>query len=310
MSINPSNAPGYMPPAPEPPRAEYPVHYGPPPSNGAWKILVLFIAVIAALGANAYLFVQIGHLRDDLSKVQGTLQTELDKISEASNLTAQSNRRTVEKLQDQLETSRRQANLLAGQAKADALKKVEETRAKLEAAQEKAQQETNSQISQVKQATDTVNTRVDSVNTEVTTVKTDVASTKTELEKTIADLKRTNGDVNGQGVLIATNAKELSALRALGERNYIEFTIHKAKQPQKVGDVLVELKKADPKKNRYTIELTADDKTVEKRDRTVNEPLQFLTSKARQPYELVVNDVKKDTIVGYLSVPKVLNVRN
>jgi chromosome segregation ATPase len=307
MSINPSNAPGYMPPAPEHPHAEYPVQYA---SSGAWKILVLFVAVLAALGANAYLFVQIGHVRDDLSKVQSALQTELDKISEANSVTAQSNRRTVEKLQDQLETARRQANLLAGQAKSDALKKVEETRARLEAAQEKAQQETNSQISQVKQATDTVNTRVDSVNTEVTTVKTDVASTKTELEKTIADLKRTNGDLNGQGVLIATNGKELAALRALGERNYIEFTIHKAKQAQKVGDVLVGLKKADPKKNRYTIELTADDKTVEKRDRTVNEPLQFLTSKARQPYELVVNDVKKDTIVGYLSVPKVLNVRN
>jgi len=307
MSINPSNAPGYMPPAAEHPLAAYPVQNT---SSGAWKILVLFIAVVAALGANAYLFVQIGHVRDDLSKVQSSLQTELDKISEANSVTAQSNRRTVEKLQDQLETSRRQANLLAGQARTDALKKVEETRARLEAAQEKAQQETNSQISQVKQATDTVNTRVDSVNTEVTTVKTDVASTKTELEKTIADLKRTNGDVNGQGVLIATNAKELSALRALGERNFIEFTIHKAKQPQKVGDVLVELKKADVKKNRYTIELTADDKTVEKRDRTVNEPLQFLTSKARQPYELVVNDVKKDTIVGYLSVPKVLTPRN
>ena len=303
MSINPSNTPGYMPPPPPP----EPVQYS---SSGAWKILVLFIGIIAALAANAYLFVQIGHVREDLGKVQSSIQAELDKINEANNLTSQNNRRTVEKLQDQLETSRRQANLLVGQAKSDALKKVEETRAKLEAAQEKAQQETNSQISQVKQATDTANTKIESVNTEVSTVKTDVASTKSELEKTIADLKRTNGDLNGQGVLIATNAKELSALRALGERNYIEFTIHKQKQPQKVGDVLVELKKADPKKNRYTIELTADDKTVEKKDRTVNEPLQFLTSKARQPYELVVNDVKKDTIVGYLSVPKVQNVRN
>ena len=141
-------------------------------------------------------------------------------------------------------------------------------------------------------------------------MKGDVATTKSELEKTVADLKRTSGDVNGQGVLIATNSKELSALRQLGERNYVEFNIKKAKQPQKVGDVMVLLKKADPKKNRYTIELTADDKTVEKKDRGVNEPLQFLVAKARQPYEIVVNDIKKDQIVGYLSIPKVQNARN
>jgi hypothetical protein len=90
----------------------------------------------------------------------------------------------------------------------------------------------------------------------------------------------------------------------------VQFTIQKAKQPQKVGDVAILLKKTDPKKNRYTIDLIADDKTVEKKDRVANEPLQFMTSKAKQPYEIVVNDVKKDTIIGYLSIPKVMNIRN
>ena len=306
MSINPGTAPGYMPP----PAAPAPL---PAEGGGAWKIVVLFVAVVALVAGNVYLYTQVNHLRDDLAKVQNTLQDQLDKVREVNTMTSQSNRRTAEQLREQLETARRQANMLAGQAKTEALKKVDETRAQLEAAQAKSEQElqkASSQISEVKQATESANTKIDSVNTEVGAVKSDVASTKSELEKTIADLKRTNGDVTGQGVLIATNAKELAALRQLGERNYLEFTIHKSKQPQKVGEVGVLLKKTDPKKNRYTIELTADDKTVEKKDRTINEPLQFLTSKARQPYELVVNDVKKDTIVGYLSVPKVQNVRN
>ena len=305
MSINPGTAPGYMPPPPAPQEA----------SAGPWKVLAIVGAVIALIagGLGVYLYQQVNHLRNDLTKVQDTLQAELDKVREVNTITSQSNRRTAESLREQLENSRRQANLLAGQAKTEALKKVDETRAQLEAAQAKsdqALQQASSQISEVKQATETANTKIESVNTEVGAVKSDVASTKSELEKTIADLKRTNGDLNGQGVLIATNAKELAALRQLGERNYVEFTIHKSKQPQKVGEVGVLLKKTDPKKNRYTIELTADDKTVEKKDRTINEPLQFLTSKARQPYELVVNDVKKDTIAGYLSIPKVLNVRN
>ena len=113
-----------------------------------------------------------------------------------------------------------------------------------------------------------------------------------------------------QSGLIATNAKELAALKALGERNIFEFTLStKSKTAQKVGDVLLHAKKADVKKNKYTMEITADDKVVEKKDRGVNEPVQFYTSKARQPYEVVVNEVKKDTIVGYLSTPKVQAAR-
>ena len=73
----------------------------------------------------------------------------------------------------------------------------------------------------------------------------------------------------------------------------------------RIGDVLLQLKKADVKKNRYTVDVVADDKKVEKKDKGVNEPIQFYTSKARQPYEIVINEVKKDLIVGYLSTPKV-----
>jgi hypothetical protein len=100
------------------------------------------------------------------------------------------------------------------------------------------------------------------------------------------------------------------ALRALGERNYLEFNITKAKEPRRIGDVAVLLKKTDAKKNRFTIEVIADDKRVEKKDKNLNEPVQFYVSKARQPYEIVVNEVKKNQIVGYMSTPKVQTSRN
>jgi chromosome segregation ATPase len=252
---------------------------------------------------------QLAKVKKDLTAANDTAQSRIDKLEESTNVNTQSNRRTVEQLRDQLERARRQASLAAGEAKDEALKKVDETRAALEAAQERSRQQLSSDISKVKESADT---QFSQVGNEVTSVKSDVASTKSELEKTVADLKHATGEIDGHSVLIATNGKELAALQALGERNYVQFTIQKSKnkQPQKVGDVAILLKSADPKKNRFTIELTADDKTVEKRDRVVNEPLQFMTSKAKQPYELVVNDVKKDTIVGYLSIPKVLNTRN
>jgi hypothetical protein len=110
--------------------------------------------------------------------------------------------------------------------------------------------------------------------------------------------------------LIATNSKQIQMLRDLGDRNIFEFAINKSGGMQKVGDIQVLLRKADPKHNRYSLEVMADDKRVEKKDRTVNEPVQFYTANARQPYELVVNQVQKDKIVGYLATPKVIVSRN
>jgi chromosome segregation ATPase len=306
MSISPGSFAPETTAAPQPKAYSVPAE---PPSGTGRKIPVLFGFVIALIAANIYLFYELNQVKSDLTKKNDALAAELDKVKEEDSITAQSSRRNVQALQGQLENARRQARMAVGEAKTEALKKVDETADQLRAAQVEAQKQVESHISEVKQSADTANTKVAEVNTEVTSVKSDLGATKGQLEKTIADLKRTNGDLDGHSVLIATNAKELSALRALGERNYVEFSITKSKQPQKVGEVFVKLEKADPKHNRYSIELTADDKKVEKKDRTVNEPLQFLTSKSKQPYEIVVNDVKKDQIAGYLAIPKVLNAR-
>ncbi len=314
----PSAPPPYGPPPGAPPpyyAQQPPQYYAPPPppphstegSGLGWKLGVLFGVVALLIAANVYWYMQLDKVKKQLATVSDAAQARLDKLEESTSVSTRTNRKTVDQLRDQLERARRQASLALGEAKEEALKKVDETRSALEAAQERSKQELSSDISKVR---DSADSKISEVGTQVTAVKGDVASTKSELEKTVADLKRATGELDGHSVLIATNQKELSALQALGERNYVQFTIAKAKQPQKVGDISIRLERADPKKNRYSIELTADDKTVEKRDRVANEPLQFMTSKAKQPYEIVVNDVKKDAIVGYLSIPKVLNTRN
>jgi len=272
---------------------------------------VLFVAVIASLAANGYLYNRLDHVQKDLSANGDATTARLDKLEELSSLNTRSNQKKVDELKDQLERARRQANLAAGQAKEEALKKVDETRIQLEAAQAEAQKQLKSDISQVRDSADSANNKISQVGTEVSSVKTDVASTRSELEKTVADLRHATGEIDGHSVLIATNGKELSALKALNDRTYVEFTLQKkSKAPQKVGDVSMLLKKVDPKKYRFSIDLTFDDKTIPKSDRTINEPIQFLTSKAKQPYEIVVNEVGKESIKGYLSIPKVMNVRN
>ncbi len=196
--------------------------------------------------------------------------------------------------------------------KVEAEKHADEIEAKLTHVQEEQAQKVTAvtqDVAQVKVDATQTKSQVGEVNTRVEVLKTDQASTKSELEKTIADLKSTRGDLGVQSGLIATNGKELNALKALGERNYVEFKLAKEKNPQKVGDVQIRLKSVDAKKNRYTIELIADDKTVEKKDKTINEPVQFLLARAVQPYELVVNEVRKDMIVGYVAAPKVQQAR-
>lgn len=276
------------------------------------KIAILFGAVLALLAANVYLFLQLDHVRNDMAKDRESLQAEIANLREASSVTAQTNRRTVENLRDELETARRQAAMAVGQAKTDAEGKVLELNKRLESAQKKAEADRaaiKTEIGEVKKETVETKEKLGAVGTEVGVVKSEVASTKSELDKTITELKSVRGDLGVQSGLIATNGKELAALIARGERNYFEFNLTKTKRPMKVGDIALLLKKADVKKNRYTVEVYADDKKTEKKDKTINEPLQFYTSKARIPYELVVNEVKKDNIVGYLATPKVTIAR-
>ena len=287
-----------------------PAGYVPPSGGGGLKTAILFGAVIALLAATVYLFFQVDAVKTDLSKTRESLLAELSKVRETSSVTTQSNRRTLDSLKEQLDTARRQASMAAGQARIEAQKHADELAVKLKEEQVRQGKALHGEIGEVKQATDTQQVKLGEVSTEVGTVKSDVAATRSDLEKTVAELKRVTGDLGVTSGLVATNGTQLSALKALGERNYFEFKLQKTKEPQKVGDIAVFLKKTDPKKNKYTIELIADDKRVEKKDKLVNEPLQFYVAKARQPYEIVVNDVKKDQISGYLATPKVQESRN
>jgi len=261
-------------------------------------------ALIALVAANIYLYVQIDHVRTDVAKQHETLMTELSNLRDASSVTTQSQARHLETLKEELAAAQAQARTLAGQAKAESIARAEQLTRRIEVEQAKVQQQVSSEISDVKQSANAANAKIADVSTDVGGVKTQVTATQEELQKTIADLKSARGDLGVQSGLIATNASELQALRRLGERNYFEFKLGKTKAPQRVGDITLLLKNTDPKRNKYTVSVMADDKLTEKKDKNINEPVQFYTSKAKQPYELVVNSVQKNLIAGYLSTPK------
>jgi archaellum component FlaC len=139
---------------------------------------------------------------------------------------------------------------------------------------------------------------------EVSTARTDIAATRQELQATQAKLERTIGDLGVQSGLIATNRQELEELKRRGERDYFEFDIRKSKEYRRVGQVSVRLNKTDTKRQKYTMTVLANDKLIEKKDKTLLEPVQFYLAGTRHLLEIVVYQVDKDHVVGYLSVPK------
>ncbi len=177
--------------------------------------------------------------------------------------------------------------------------------AELRRQQQSSYQQLTAEQKKQQDAVNAVSGEVAGVKTEVGGAKTDIAATRTDLEATKAKLEKAVGDLGLQSGLIAKNAQELDYLKHRGDRNYFEFTLKKKKR-QPVGTISLELKKADPKRSKFTLDVMADDKTIEKKDRNANEPLQFYTSPGgnRQLYELVVFTVGKDTVTGYLSTPK------
>jgi hypothetical protein len=262
-------------------------------------------AIVASLAANGFLLWQVHDLRNDTSKGSEIMQNEIDTLKENSTVMTATQRKHLEDLREELDQRSRQANLAASQAKKEALTYADQQAQKLEAENQKVAGDVtrvNSDLSNVKQSADTANAKLADVGADVTGVKTDLASTKSDLATTKSDLKKVSGDLGITSGYVATNSSELTELKRRGERNIVEFHVSKTKDFQKVGDISVLLKNADPKKNKFTLDLMADDKRTEKKDRNVNEPLQFYVSKSL--YELVINSVGKNTISGYLSTPK------
>lgn len=287
--------------------------YSEPQQRSGLSTALVAGAMIALLAAVVYLFVQMDHLQGDMAKMREQFNNELTTEKAASTVATAAHQKRIDTLKDELESTRTQlsneSKTLSAQAKLEASAHADQITKQIaaeEAQLKDAQAAQATEIGAVKESATTANAKIADVSTDVGGVKTNLSATQAELQKTISALKSTQGDLGVQSGLIATNGSELAALKLRGERNYTDIKLGKTPKPVKFADITLLLKNTDPKKNRYTVQVMADDKLTEKKDRNINEPVQFYTSKGGHiPYELVINQVGKDQIVGYLSTPKV-----
>lgn len=293
------------------------MNYGAPPPRSNTMAIVAVAAIVASIAANLFLLYQVNGLRDESAHAREVLQGEVDTLKENSTAMTAAQRKHMDELRDDLDARSRQLSAQANQAKKEAVSYADEKSKELASQQDKDRAQLSTAVSDVSKKADTANATIAAVNTDVSGVKTDLTATRTSLDQTktdltanIAALKKVQGDLGGTNSMVATNAHELDELKKLGQRNFVEFTLKKQKEMQRVGNISLKLDKADFKKNRFSLTVLADDKTWDKKDRNTNEPLQFYVSKSL--YEVVVNSVSKDekTITGYLSMPKYDSPRN
>ena len=282
----------------------------PPPKNTLLKGgIALSLLLILGLGYNAYstrtsleeriafLEHQFADQTDQMKAVKKhatDMGSDMEVVTKKLGVTTQelnASRRFAEKLQAEQEKAREQlASEIATKASAS----------EVEANVAAVRQEATAKVAEVQQSADS---KFGTVSGEVKTVAANLDATR----KDLADSRREITDVKTSlSAQIARNAGELSELRKKGERDFFEFDLPKPKKNEmtRVADVQLQLRKTDPKKAKYDVLIQVDDSKLEKKDRTANEPVQFLVGRDKLRYEIVVNFVDKDRIKGYLSTPK------
>jgi len=255
------------------------IHVEAQSNAGKWILTALAVVVVAASAYAHYA------AHESIEKLNQDL-----KASQAQ----------VKELQARMQNSEAQEETLARQAgmtKKELAERAAQLQAQEKAAESRLEAEEKQQIT-------AVSGDIAGVKTDVGGVKTDVAATKADLEATKAKLQTAVGDLTGQSELIATTRSDLELLKHKGDRNYYEFTLTKGAKPQPVATVSLQLKKTDGKHGKFTLNVTSDDKTIEKRDRNIAEPIQFYSGREHLLFELVVWTVDKNQATGYLSTPK------
>ena len=260
-----------------------------------WVLGGIGAAVVLALASLVWCFGLQNHLAAANRQLVASEQRNEELMQKQDALSARL-RATAETLGQTVGTTQKQIDL-----RTQALIAAQELQARQELAQTNklAQQQAAAE-----QKIGAVQTNVSNLNTDVTGAKASIADTQTDLASTKAQLQRTMGDAGVMSGLIARTHDELEVLKHRGDRTYYEFTLQKGAQPTLLASIKLQAKKVDDKRSKYTLMVSADDRNIEKKDKSLDEPVQFYTGKDPVLFEIVVNNISKNQISGYLSTPK------
>jgi len=261
-------------------------------SGSSWQLPAMVVLGLIALGGLAFGWSASSKLDSTQQAVAAQLKTTQQQVQQ-----------DMSSLKDRLAQDEKANTDFQGDLKVvtDKLKITQGQLKKARAEAEKLADETNQKVTALDTSVHSELATKASTD-DVKTVDTKVVGVRTDLDTTREDLKMAKSEM---GTLIARNHDEIDQLRRMGERDYTEFTITGKNRPQKVANVTVELKGVNEKRNQFNLAMVVEDKRFEKKNRAANEPIFFYTTGTHIPEEIVINKIGKDTISGYVSVPKV-----
>ena len=150
-----------------------------------------------------------------------------------------------------------------------------------------------------------VDPRVQQLQNQLAEQQKQIDNSRQDLTKTREDLEtKVNSAHDELSGSIARTHDELVELQKRGERNYYEFKLDKAKDFQRVGPFSVSLRKVNFKRKSYDLAMIVDDNQLQKKSVNLYEPVWIRVGDQPQPAELVVNQIAKNQIQGYISEPK------
>jgi len=271
-----------------------PMDYPPPRTHGG-KLLAISLVLLALAIIQVYTLVKMASLRASLEAQQANTREELttrfqDTLARQLGVLQRANAEQLGALKEELDAT--------AQRMGSTGKELNRARAMVSRLQKQQQQEVDSLRGELAQKAN--QEQLGALTQDVTATRTDLDSTRKALDSTRSELGMTRTEF---GTLIARNHDEIEQLRKMGDRDYYEFNLSR-NQPQHVAGVILDLKKTKLKRHRFSLNLTVDELEVEKKDRTINEPIFFYVGGVKKPFEIVVNGVKSDQVRGYLSTPK------
>lgn len=272
------------------------------PKGSKGKGIFVGIVIAALAVGNVYLISRVDSLQSETASLQSSLQEQIGGVQEASSLYAGQARRELESLRQQIEEARKEA---AGRAQREARRHADQVAQTFAQQQQRQQEELMGGIHDARSVADEANTEVKTVRNDLLGMKAEVEDTNAHLYETASLLDQTTDDISEISGQVTEHGSEIASLRRMTERDRVRFQLAKSKELQRVADIQLRLRDTDAKRNKFTIEILADDKTFVKKDRQVAEPVMFYMGETAQPYELVITKIEKDGVSGYLARPKV-----
>ncbi len=276
------------------------------PSSPKRKTVAGVVALLCLLVGNFYLYSKVNRAEVNAHTLKLTLEEKLARIEKNSNYQLGNAQQEIQHLRASLDEARSEASK---KAKSEARRQTDRLSKNIAGQQRTAKEAVMGEMRTLGDKTFETAGKVEGIEGELGGVKSELAGTVERLESTDRVLNDTKAHMRSIGDWVAGNASEIDKLREKGSRQLVRFQLSRSEEMRRVGDVRMRLRKTDPKRNKYTVEILADDKKMVKKGLYANEPVQFYVADCTEPYEIVMTAVKKDHVMGFLSRPKDAGIR-